>query len=1193
MRFEKDVVRFVMTQLQVGEEAPLYRISLRKPDEFYLAPRVFEVPEGGTISIEVGGSREFGCRTATVVIEDIYGLKSPEYGSAKHYMKSEEINDTQWNNHQRYFSQLFSPETWIQICLGYGDVPIPVLTGAIDMCEIDAGSSKMTLQIRDNMRYLVDQFIDSLKHGAGLTYPRNDRVIVTSDGTKVPQSVTTCVKVKNVKSYLNVRTGPGTNFQAIGKAYNGQMYQWVSTQNGWHEIVFAGEHRWISGAYSDVIYSNQTIASGSVLRVDKIKNTAGNHLHVRSGPGTSYSEIGELDYNQTITCMSKQGDWFQIQWNGGTGWVYSAYCSVDESAGLAGSNPLGYITDYHTHLHVLSQPDNASPEVGLIYDGNTYKYLESQLVGSMYWHKIEFTGPDGVRQGWIDDDASSLEQEASILSYHTIAKVINVSTHLHIRSGPSTNYGVLGEVPNGTLLSYLGSALGDDKKTTWHHVIFRGRLGAQEGWACGTYIQILAGTNPATPDNPDSTSLDPNVMLDATTSVDPTTNKWTAAAIIHDLCAEALHIYGGNGVPFNLDRVIAAVLTEEYNITENEQMSKYVVNQITFKNDQSYFDSAMQIVNQLGDVTFKANRYGDIELYRKKIKDQSSDPDWVVHDFVDMTRADLRYNIQDIRNRVIITSDNGSSLFEHKGITAMMTKGVDRTMKMEVPWADTPEKRHVAATRVFEQMFANWRKMNIAVIGNPLIDVDDVIRVDEMVTTSTSLFTVLDYKHVFNDQGFITELSLEWTAKIFQDEVSLVSEDLPAYSKIFTYNLALNGSPRAIHIKLPATIVKVRIYISAKHGGVLGVIDITGDTYVSGTYDGSAAPTIKVITLTRDGVNLREAADLNSKIRRVERAGFQMQYTGTDGSFYKGIDPDTGTEAYLWSAFCSLADKTGTNDRTQIAPTASSNAVQTFLSIVESKVGCGYVWGGTGQVLTNAGLNSLEKTFGYSHYHSKSYDASHWIGNQVFDCSGLVCWALWQMKLLSTSERYSAQSLLSNICYEVNAANAQPGDLFFRQNKSSIYHVGILAPNGQQVEARGTAYGVVMRARSGAERYGRIIKLCNGSSFTVPNPTNVGVNLNYQIRVPSKYTITSSWPNNQTIPQDVANLVSQLSGNLLLYTNDCILYNVGVVSNGGTKNELVLNWAPVPGHNVTNLDLNYEILSYTGAPYTLSKLPAN
>jgi hypothetical protein len=318
----REMIRLMLSHLQVGEDAPTYIIRLKKPMEFYLPPRVIEIPSGGTFSIDVGASYQFGCGTATIVLEDTFGLKSPQFSTEEilvdtvpkpkqviigsnvdlasamrvcgqyatyiditHYTSDEVlalkigpadivvggpgavngITDEQANgatrlagidslateliiqqyfyDHRdlfssfkgdvkiknRFFYELLLPETWIQICLGYGELAVPVITGAIDKVDINSAETKLTLEIRDTLRYLVDQNIDALRFGSQLAYPRVDKLVVIHDGTMITsQDKITYVKIKGVNSYLNIRTGPSTDFDSCGKAYNGQTFQYLS-----------------------------------------------------------------------------------------------------------------------------------------------------------------------------------------------------------------------------------------------------------------------------------------------------------------------------------------------------------------------------------------------------------------------------------------------------------------------------------------------------------------------------------------------------------------------------------------------------------------------------------------------------------------------------------------------------------------------------------------------------------------------------------------------------------------------------------------------------------------------------------------------------------------------------------------------------------------------------------------------------
>lgn len=130
-----------------------------------------------------------------------------------------------------------------------------------------------------------------------------------------------------------------------------------------------------------------------------------------------------------------------------------------------------------------------------------------------------------------------------------------------------------------------------------------------------------------------------------------------------------------------------------------------------------------------------------------------------------------------------------------------------------------------------------------------------------------------------------------------------------------------------------------------------------------------------------------------------------------------------------------------------------------FLELIRSKLGCGYVYGAQGEVMTKSLLDTLIKRFGRSHYYFDGYSAEKWIGKQCFDCSGLIVWALEQLGLIRTD--LTADGLYQ-LCEPVQKSKLEVGDLVFYQNSNGYkHHVGVYIDNGRVIHARGTAYGVV------------------------------------------------------------------------------------------------------------------------------------
>ena len=65
------------------------------------------------------------------------------------------------------------------------------------------------------------------------------------------------------------------------------------------------------------------------------KLTTSQNVNVRSGPGTTYNRLGELDAGQTfdITGKNPAGDWYQFSYNGQPGWVRNDFVTLSGDAG--------------------------------------------------------------------------------------------------------------------------------------------------------------------------------------------------------------------------------------------------------------------------------------------------------------------------------------------------------------------------------------------------------------------------------------------------------------------------------------------------------------------------------------------------------------------------------------------------------------------------------------------------------------------------------------------------------------------------------------------------------------------------------------------------------------------------------------------------------------------------------------------
>ena len=134
------------------------------------------------------------------------------------------------------------------------------------------------------------------------------------------------------------------------------------------------------------------------------------------------------------------------------------------------------------------------------------------------------------------------------------------------------------------------------------------------------------------------------------------------------------------------------------------------------------------------------------------------------------------------------------------------------------------------------------------------------------------------------------------------------------------------------------------------------------------------------------------------------------------------------------------------------------------VKFAKSKLGCGYVWSGYGQKLTEALLNEL-----YNKYptHIDKSICKQWIGKQIYDCSGLVqkAFEVVNIKLIHNADsawkntNWASKGTISNypndkvlITYRIS------------KDKSKMEHTGIYIGGGKFIHAKGSKYGVVMES---------------------------------------------------------------------------------------------------------------------------------
>ena len=135
--------------------------------------------------------------------------------------------------------------------------------------------------------------------------------------------------------------------------------------------------------------------------------------------------------------------------------------------------------------------------------------------------------------------------------------------------------------------------------------------------------------------------------------------------------------------------------------------------------------------------------------------------------------------------------------------------------------------------------------------------------------------------------------------------------------------------------------------------------------------------------------------------------------------------------------------------------------ISKFIDWLTAQLGSIYVWGGQGEVATEAFIDKHETSKENAKRAKALLSARKAAGMKevkAYDCSGLIVCYFLDKKYISSD--MTAAGLYGK-CAKINRKSIKTGDLVFRYNGKSIHHVGVYVGNGNVIHAKGRDYGVV------------------------------------------------------------------------------------------------------------------------------------
>ncbi len=295
---------------------------------------------------------------------------------------------------------------------------------------------------------------------------------------------------------MYVHNEPALYSPIIGKIDAGKQFSIMERDftGNWWRISYGGQPGWVSDPLAAADIPDAPV-SVPVAMIDR-------RVNVRSGPGASNPVIGVAVAGQQylITGRNQTGDWWQIDKNGQTGWVFGELVTPVAVGGVQVAvvrilaPPLLPVTEaammVNRPANLRAGPDNSYPIVGEVVPGRQYQITGRNMAGD--WWRID----DDGRPGWVYDDLVELVKAGSV---QIVARfplppllpaaqaVLTFSRRMNVYGGPGGRFPVIDTTEPG----YQYPITGRNVVGNWWQIDYHG----QPGWVFGQFVDTVELTD--------------------------------------------------------------------------------------------------------------------------------------------------------------------------------------------------------------------------------------------------------------------------------------------------------------------------------------------------------------------------------------------------------------------------------------------------------------------------------------------------------------------------------------------------------------------------------------------------------------------------------------------------------------------------------------------------------------------------
>ena len=225
-------------------------------------------------------------------------------------------------------------------------------------------------------------------------------------------------------------------------------------------------------------------------------------VNLRAKPLTSSTIYTSIPAGKIVSCTGTAAKtsggsvWYQVKYNGTTGWIYSAYAekyssSSSDSSSQSNSTVVStydidgkYVKVVGGSVNIRSKAGTSYKVVGSMPSGayGTCLGTAAKDTRGVVWYKVKYNGVTG----WVSSRYSKITNSKDSSSGGSSDTVKVVGGDVTIRAKANKTSTKLGYIAEGKVATYLGKTSTDSRGVQWYYISYNGT----KGWISSMYSRL-------------------------------------------------------------------------------------------------------------------------------------------------------------------------------------------------------------------------------------------------------------------------------------------------------------------------------------------------------------------------------------------------------------------------------------------------------------------------------------------------------------------------------------------------------------------------------------------------------------------------------------------------------------------------------------------------------------------------------